>query len=147
MYDFYSQIKKLINSTRDLHLKFIVNENLYKLNAELVYFNYFIPFPIPIDKNKKMYLFPRNGVSEFPINEVKEIVDNQNIPVKTINREDPFNIICEFRKKYMGLECPHTQFTDSKSRITFGTFDSLPLSKERLNTPIGIMGKRRKCNI
>ncbi|EDR29266.1 hypothetical protein EDI_261050 [Entamoeba dispar SAW760] len=91
-----------------------------------------------------MYLFPRNSVGEFPINEVKEIVDNQNIPVKTINREDPFNIIREFRKKYMGIECSYAQFKDSKTRITFGTFDSLPLSKEYLNTPITIKWKNEE---
>ncbi|GAB1224883.1 hypothetical protein ENUP19_0224G0015 [Entamoeba nuttalli] len=61
-----------------------------------------------------------------------------NIPVKTINGEDQFNIICEFGKKYMILKCPHAQFTEAKDDFVEGDLSYLPLIKEYLHTPISI---------
>ncbi|EAL42877.1 hypothetical protein CL6EHI_094570 [Entamoeba histolytica] len=87
-----------------------------------------------------MYLNPLNKLPLFNTNVdvPEEIVNNQNVPVKTINGEDPFNIIREFGKKYLGLKCPHAQFTKAKSAITSGSLSNLPLTKEYLNTPITI---------
>ncbi|EDR23362.1 hypothetical protein EDI_268270 [Entamoeba dispar SAW760] len=138
MYDFYSQIKNLIISTRDSHLAFNVDKDLNKPNSELVYFYYFLPFKIYIDNNKKMYLIPRNEVLDIPIDVPEEIVNNEKVAVKTINGEDPFNIIREFGKKYMGLKCPHAQFTLAKDYLVKGYLGFTPLSKEYLNTPISI---------
>ncbi|EDR22410.1 hypothetical protein EDI_039100 [Entamoeba dispar SAW760] len=137
MYDFYSQIKNLIISTRDGHLAFNVDKDLNKPNSELTNFFYFLPFEINIDNDKKMYLIPRKSLGGIPI-DVPEIDDNQNIAVKTINGEDPFNIIREFGKKYLGLKCPHAQFTEARSAISFGSLSDTPLTKEYLNTPITI---------
>ncbi|EDR28957.1 hypothetical protein EDI_040180, partial [Entamoeba dispar SAW760] len=137
MYDFYSQIKNLIISTRDGHLGFNVDDKLNKPNSELTNFFYFLPFEINIDNDKKMYLIPRKSLGGIPI-DVPEIDDNQNIAVKTINGEDPFNIIREFGKKYMGFKCPHAQFTQARSAISFGSLSDIPLTKEYLNTPISI---------
>ncbi|EDS89300.1 hypothetical protein CL6EHI_170960 [Entamoeba histolytica] len=88
-----------------------------------------------------MYLKPLN---ELPYTRVvvdvpEEIINNKNVPVKTINGEDPFNIIREFGKKYLGLKCPHAQFTEAKSAIMFGSLNEIPLTKEYLNTPITII--------
>ena len=121
MYDFYSQIKNLIISTRDSHLSFNVDEDLNKPNSELTNFFYFLPFEINIDNDKKMYLIPRKSLGGIPIDVPEEIDDNQNIAVKTINGEDPFNIIHEFGKKYSALKCPHAQFTEAKDDLVEGS--------------------------
>ncbi|EDR29617.1 hypothetical protein EDI_322170 [Entamoeba dispar SAW760] len=138
MYDFYSQIQSLIISTRDGHLGFSVDEDLNKPNSELTNFFYFLPFTINIDNDKKMYLTPRNEIEDIPIDVPEGIVNNENVAVKTINGEDPFNIIREFGKKYSALKCPHAQFTEARSAISFGPLSDTPLSKEYLNTPISI---------
>ncbi|EDS88978.1 hypothetical protein CL6EHI_077760 [Entamoeba histolytica] len=87
-----------------------------------------------------MYLKPLNELPNtlIVVDVPEEIVNNQNVPVKTINGEDPFNIIREFGKKYLGLKCPHAQFTEAKSAIILGSLNELPLTKEYLNTPITI---------
>ncbi|EDR26716.1 hypothetical protein EDI_185940 [Entamoeba dispar SAW760] len=138
IYEFYSQMKNLIISTRDLHLSFNVDENMNKPNSELTNFFYFLPFTININNDKKMYLIPRNEILDIPIDVPEEIVNNEKVSVKTINGKDPFNIIREFGKKYLGLKCPHAQFTEARSAISFGSLSDIPLTKEYLNTPITI---------
>ncbi|EDR23926.1 hypothetical protein EDI_176330 [Entamoeba dispar SAW760] len=136
--DIDEQLNKVnTKTTKILHLQFYVDEKLNKPNSELVYFVYFLPFTIYIDNNKKMYLIPRNELLDTPFG-VPEIVNNKNVAVKTINGEDPFNIIREFGKKYMGLKCPHAQFTLAKDYLVEGSLSGTPLSKEYLNTPISI---------
>ncbi|GAB1221260.1 hypothetical protein ENUP19_0076G0018 [Entamoeba nuttalli] len=151
LYEFYSEIKNLIISTRDSHLVLTIDYTLKKPNSELVYFVYFLPFKINIDNDKKMYLKPLNELPNtlVVVDVPKEIINNQNVPVKTINGEDPFNIIREFGKNYLGLKCPHAQFTKAKSAITLGSLGEIPLTKEYLNTPITITwenGESRTIN-
>ncbi|EDR23532.1 hypothetical protein EDI_107910 [Entamoeba dispar SAW760] len=124
MYEFYSQIKNLIISTRDSHLSFrIRNENeFFNLNEnnEITLFYYFLPFTTNIDNNKKMYLNPRYYYGLSFVNTPNEIINNQNVVVKTVNGEYPFNIIHEFGKKYSALKCPHAQFTEAKDDLVEG---------------------------
>ncbi|GAB1224387.1 hypothetical protein ENUP19_0198G0006 [Entamoeba nuttalli] len=61
-----------------------------------------------------------------------------NVPVKTINGEDQFNIICEFGKKHSALKCLHAKFTEAKGDFVEGDLSYLPLIKEYLHTPISI---------
>ncbi|EMD44182.1 Hypothetical protein EHI5A_276360 [Entamoeba histolytica KU27] len=85
-----------------------------------------------------MYLIPRYSFKFSVVNPPDEIIKNMNVPVKTINGEDPFNIIREFGKKYSALKCPHAQFTLAKDYLVGGVLSYLPLTKEYLNTPISI---------
>ncbi|GAT99544.1 hypothetical protein CL6EHI_162910 [Entamoeba histolytica] len=141
LYEFYSEINNLIISTRDSHLAFsIKNENYFSINknSELTLFYYFLPFSINIENDKKMYLIPRYSFKFSVVNPPDEIIKNMNVPVKTINGEDPFNIIREFGKKYSTLKYPHAQFTEAKDEFVEGDLSYLPLTKEYLNTPISI---------
>ncbi|EAL42817.2 hypothetical protein CL6EHI_076380 [Entamoeba histolytica] len=141
LYEFYSEINNLIISTRDSHLAFsIKNKNDFNINenSELTLFYYFLPFSINIENDKKMYLIPRYSFKFSVVNPPDEIKKNMNVPVKTINGEDPFNIIREFGKKYMRLKCPHAQFTLAKDYLVGGVLSYLPLTKEYLNTQISI---------
>ncbi|BFU25959.1 hypothetical protein CL6EHI_180400 [Entamoeba histolytica] len=143
-YDFYFQIKKLIVSTRDMHLRFYVNDELSdNWNKDLLYFYYFLPFNITIDRNKKMYLIPKDVFKGVSVDVPQKIIDNKDVAIKTINGEDPFNIIREFGKEYIGLKCPHAQFTLAKSTesdyaLTQGRLTSQPLPKNYLNKQIYI---------
>ncbi|EDS88903.1 hypothetical protein CL6EHI_145160 [Entamoeba histolytica] len=122
LYEFYSEINNLIISTRDSHLAFsIKNKNYFSINknSELTLFSYFLPFTINIDNDKKMYLIPRHFFKSRYVKPPKEIEKNEYEPVKTINGEDPFNII------------PKDYFVE-------GGLSYLPLTKEYLNTPISI---------
>ena len=141
LYEFYSEINNLIISTRDSHLGFsIKNKNDFSINknSELTLFYYFLPFSINIENDKKMYLIPRYSFKFSVVNPPDEIIKNMNVPVKTINGEDPFNIIREFGKKYTRLKCPHAQFTEAKDYFVEGGLSYLPLTKEYLNTQISI---------
>ncbi|GAB1223906.1 LOW QUALITY PROTEIN: hypothetical protein ENUP19_0165G0001 [Entamoeba nuttalli] len=80
-----------------------------------------------------MYLIPRYSFKFSVVNPPNEIKNNMNVPVKTINGEDQFNII-----KYMILKCPHAKFTEAKGDFVEGDLSYLPLTKEYLNTPISI---------
>ncbi|EDR29782.1 hypothetical protein EDI_222990 [Entamoeba dispar SAW760] len=142
-YDFYSQIKNLIISTRDYHLGFSVDESSNNDNKDLLYFYYFLPFNITIDRNKKMYLIPKDVFKGVSVDVPQKIIDNKDVAIKTINGEDPFNIIREFGKEYIRLRCPHAQFTEAKSSesdyaLTQGRLSLQPLSKNYLNKPIYI---------
>ncbi|EAL42611.2 hypothetical protein CL6EHI_137370 [Entamoeba histolytica] len=149
LYEFYSEINNLIISTRDPNLAFSID--YYRYTSNLAFdFVYLLPFTINIDNDKKMYLNPLN---EFPysisVDVPKEIINNQKVPVIIINGEDPFNFIRKFGKKYVGLKCPHAQFTKAKSAITYGLLGEIPLTKEYLNTPITIIwenGERLTVN-
>ncbi|EMD45715.1 Hypothetical protein EHI5A_066210, partial [Entamoeba histolytica KU27] len=138
-YDFYSQIKNFIVSTRDSHLSFGLDYTAYKPNLILKVLSYFLPFSIYInDDNKKMYLRTKSTVGGIPIDVPHELVNNENVAVKTINGEDPFNIIRKFGKKYIGLRSPHAQFEKAYSTFDFAILEEIPLTKEYLNTPITI---------
>ena len=103
IYEFYSEIKNLIISTKDLHLQFNVDNILKKPNSELFYIIYFLPFTINIDNDRKMYLNQQNIFSLSNIRGVvdvlKEIINNQNVPVKRINREKTHLILIENLKR------------------------------------------------
>ncbi|BFU26661.1 hypothetical protein EHI8A_129960 [Entamoeba histolytica HM-1:IMSS-B] len=141
MYDFYSEIYKLLVLTRDSHLSFTIDEDINTAKLELTYFYYFLPFVINIERNKKMYLIPITEIGGFKIKYPQELVYNMNQEVKTINGKDPFTLIREFGKKYIGLKCPHAQFTHSKASLSFGSLASTPLPKDYLKTPITITWK------
>ncbi|EKE38469.1 hypothetical protein ENU1_164970 [Entamoeba nuttalli P19] len=141
MYDFYSEIYKLLVLTRDSHLSFTIDEDINTAKLELTYFYYFLPFVINIERDKKMYLIPITEIGGFKIKYQQELVYNMNQEVKTINGKDPFTIIREFGKKYIGLKCPHAQFTHSKASLSFGSLSSTPLPKDYLKTPITITWK------
>ncbi|EMD46844.1 Hypothetical protein EHI5A_164950 [Entamoeba histolytica KU27] len=120
-YDFYFQIKKLIVSTRDMHLRFYVNDELSdNWNKDLLYFYYFLPFNITIDRNKKMYLIPKDVFKGVSVDVPQKIIDNKDVAIKTINGEDPFNII------------------QSDYALTQGRLTSQPLPKNYLNKQIYI---------
>ncbi|EDR25500.1 hypothetical protein EDI_195190 [Entamoeba dispar SAW760] len=74
----------------------------------------------------------------------QNIFSLSNIRGVNKRRKDPFNINREFKKKYLGLKCPHAQFTLVKSKIILGSLNELPLTNEYLNTLITINGKIEK---
>ncbi|EDR22411.1 hypothetical protein EDI_039110, partial [Entamoeba dispar SAW760] len=70
------------------------------------------------------------------VNTPNEIINNQNVAVKTINREYQFNIIREFGKKYSTLKCPHAQFTEAINKFVDVILSDIQLSNEYLNIPM-----------
>ncbi|GAT99008.1 hypothetical protein CL6EHI_031950 [Entamoeba histolytica] len=129
MYDFYSQIKNFIVSIRDSHLSFGMDYTVYKPNLILKVLGSFLPFSI----------YQRSTTGGISVDVPQEVINNENVAVKTINGEDPFDIIRKFGKKYIGFNSPHAQFEKACSTFVFAILEEIPLTKEYLNTPITII--------
>ncbi|EDR26330.1 hypothetical protein EDI_144110 [Entamoeba dispar SAW760] len=143
VYEFYSQIQNLFISAKDPLLSLSIKQNHGSYRNYIAYFYYFLPFNIMIDKEKHMYLIPKYYYKNVKIDIPTEIENNKDIYVKSINGNDPFEIIREFGNKYSSFKSPHAQFTNSKSSILDNSFTQgnlllLPLSNHYLNTPITI---------
>ncbi|GAB1221141.1 hypothetical protein ENUP19_0066G0003 [Entamoeba nuttalli] len=139
MYDFYSQIKNFIVSTRDSHLSFGLDYTVYKPNLILKVLSSFLPFLIYINDEKKMYLLQRSTVGGISVDVPQEVVNNENVAVKTINGEYSFDIILKFGKKSIGFKFPHAQFEKACSTFVFAILEEILLTKEYLNTQITII--------
>ncbi|BFU26513.1 hypothetical protein, conserved [Entamoeba histolytica] len=144
VYEFYSQIQKLFISAKDPLLSFaILQKNEISIRNYIAYFYYFLPFNIMIDKEKHMYLIPKYYYKNAKIDVPSEIENNKNNYVKSINGDDPFELIRSFGIAFSSFKSPHAQFTNSKSSnldnsFTQGKLLLLPLSKEYLRIPLTI---------
>ncbi|EDR22909.1 hypothetical protein EDI_102430 [Entamoeba dispar SAW760] len=144
LYEFYSQIQNLFISAKDPLLSFaILQKDEISIRNYIAYFYYFLPFNIMIDKEKHMYLIPKYYYKDTKIDVPTEIENNKNNYVKSINGDDPFELIRNFGIAFSSFKSPHAQFTNSKSStldnsFTQGNLVLLPLSKEYLRIPLTI---------
>ncbi|EDR29435.1 hypothetical protein EDI_148570 [Entamoeba dispar SAW760] len=119
VYEFYSQFQYLFISQKDPLLSLSLKQIHGSYRNYIVYFYYFIHVPTQIENNKDIY-------------------------VKSINGNDPFEIIREFGNKYSSFKSLLVQFPFSNSSILDNLFKKqnlllLLLSNHYLNTLLTII--------
>ena len=108
-YEFYQEIKKILATTRDLHL--IVASFQYnnvKLDQEA-----YLPFNFIIDDyngEKRIFIQKNQYFNDFDSNIQTNINSHLNIPLKKINNIDPFDYIQNW-SQFVSTKNPHAQFT------------------------------------
>ena len=138
-YGFYQDLLKALCKLRDGHisLSFIdlnkIIENFacispIQLNIDLDYNNKPKMFSISQIINDEMQSYFRDYENIFEI-----IEKNNDVPIKSINGENPFDFISNFGKDYKYLRSPHANFPLKFNLLQdFYSLSHLPLSIEEL---------------
>ena len=104
-YDFYREIRSVMDKCQDLHLFLDINEKFeeyYFLKHSLL----LSPVILHID-NKNVYSIPNNLYSNI-FNENIDLFENK--PIKYINNLSPIEYIKKFNNNFMQLKSPQAQF-------------------------------------
>ena len=137
-YEFYREIREIIGSVRDIHFNIISFRSFNGKILEQV--SACIPFKFIIDKDirdskvkvyikyyEKCSLYYNDDINNY----IKSKSENQ-IPLKFINGQDPFDYIQNWGRKYFSPKSPHGHFSFIKNNIHSFYFTSYPLIPEEL---------------
>ena len=127
-YDFYRDIRKVMDKCQDLHLLLDINENFagyYFLKNSLL----ISPVILKIE-NKNIYSIPNNVY----INHFYENIDLfENKPIKYINNLSPIEYIQKYNNNFLQFKSPQAQFISNLHYINNPfSLISLPLEIENL---------------
>jgi len=115
-YEFYQEVRKILTATKDIHLTI----TSFKTPKGIVFEQYgaSLPFNFIIKNSKndteegefKMYIVPNNYINKYEESYQKFIKDHLDIPLKTIDDQDPFDYIQNW-SKFTAAKNDHAQFT------------------------------------
>jgi len=115
-YEFYQEIRKILTATKDIHLTI----NSFKTPKGIIFEQYgaSLPFNFIIKNSKndteegefKMYIVPNRYINNYEESVQKFIRDHVDIPLKTIDDQDPFDYIQNW-SKFETTKNDHAQFT------------------------------------
>jgi len=115
-YEFYQEVMKILTSIKDRHLDI----TSFKTPKGIIFEQYIaaLPFNFIIKNSKnnteedefKMYIVPNNYINNYEESDKKFIRDHENIPLKTIEDQDPFDYIQNW-SKFTAVRNDHAQFT------------------------------------
>ena len=136
-YDFYRDIREILGTPRDLHFRF------YGLNTPSgIKFDKVIaclPFSFYVDKDEKnetkVFIKYFHDCADFFSEKIKQYVKEKaenKIPLEKINKQDPFDYIQNWGRKYEGNKSPHAHFTLIKRVIFLFNLNVYPYKPEEL---------------
>ena len=137
-YDFYQKLLKIIKQTNDLHISFYYYGDITEL-AELLIIS---PIAIKtINTEKKLYLSTNNLIEFLKltpyVSNYNKILEKENISIKSINDEEPFEYIRNFCKDYFTLKNINAKFTYTKYRLeTYNYLTDCPMNVNEFNLKI-----------
>ena len=115
-YEFYQEVMKILTATRDLHLSICS----FKTPKGIIFEQYgaALPFAFVIKNSTndteegdfKMYIEPNDYLENYEESVQKFILEHVDIPLKTIDDQDPFDYIQNW-SKYAATKNGHAQFT------------------------------------
>ena len=115
-YEFYQEVMKILTSTKDRHLticSFKTPKGIIFEQYEAVLPFYFVIKNSSNDTEKgefKMYIVPNRYIDNCEDSIQKFILSHVNIPLKTIDDQDPFDYIQNW-SKFSATKNEHAQFT------------------------------------
>ena len=110
LYNFYRDVKKVIDSCQDPHLNFKVNRYFGDLLSLADSF-FISPITLRIDRNdKKVYASTSKYSDNFDANIINIISENYNNPIKTINGLAPLDYILQLNGHFTKYKSPQAQF-------------------------------------
>ena len=138
-YNFYQDLKEVLARLKDDHIS-IDFYNYFPIMKKLSFYDP-IDLYIKLDINGKPKVFGKQYLNQtlknhFKNNEtVFKIIDNNlNIPIKSINEEDPIDYINNYGSKYYALKNVHGNFVKKLYMHNKVNLNFLPLSyKELIN--------------
>lgn len=147
-YQFYQELKKRISDLKDLNID-IKNHNKHLDILSNLYLACPIDFVIKKDNNNisKLYCsFNRNYKDIFEKEIIKEIKENMNSSIVSINGKDPYDYIINFGGNIKSGKNPHATFSNKFNTHNGENLATYPLSKEDLNMEI-VFQNEKKLNI
>ena len=111
-YQFYLELLKILAIIGDMHISFSFDFGLDKI----MYSSPIILTIQKVDDIPKIFGVMNVGLGPLLYNftnfdEISEIIQaNADVPIESINGEDPFDFISNFRKEYLNLKGPHGNF-------------------------------------
>ena len=119
----YQNINQILSSVRDKHLDIQLNIIDNKINISSCLF--YLPFDLYIDIQEGMEVV-KIKANKLTSNDLKEFLEkNIDIPLKFINRTEPFEYIQNFGK-YQRFKNKHAQFTFNLKAIKFSYIMVIP---------------------
>ena len=127
-YEFYQDLKMILDSVKDLHFNIFAKETpklnlLYKYSASLP-FNFVIK---ELNNEYRVYIKKNNFLQNYDSTTQNFINAHFNIPLKTINDQDPFDYIQNWGK-FRKTKNKHSQFTRILKHISNFYLSDYPLN-------------------
>ena len=115
LYEYYQRYCKIIRDTNDLHIGFYYDSNI---SLELSNTILISPFTIKTEIDKKSYLLHNELINYFEIESeipfFEKIIEKENIQIKNINGQNPFDFIRNFCKDYYTFKNKNAKFSYTK---------------------------------
>ena len=133
-YYFYQDLQMIISAVKDLHLS--ITANLTSKGIKFGEFSVCLPFDFYVNESNSQYrIFIKkyNYCSNFYDKKIQNFIDQHlNIPIKRINKIDPFEYIQSW-SKFRHLKNIHADFTSKISEISYFYLNSHPLNYSDLS--------------
>ena len=132
LYNFYRDIKAIIDSCQDLHLSINLNENINN-NSDFDLLNFFFISPVSflIYKNN-VYSFSNEEYISFDPDFEEEIKDFETKSILSINDMDPLDYIQKFNNNFRNIKSPQGQFVFNMNKISSFSILVFPLDSTSL---------------
>ena len=136
-FNFYQKYYKIIRQTKDFHIGFTYEGKVKQL-SNMVFVS---PFIIKINKEKKLFLSQNSLIKDLQyeeyLPEYKIILAKENVPIKYINDQEPFEFIRNFCKDYFTFKNKNAKFTFTKFIIeNYFFYSECPLDMKEFNINI-----------
>ncbi len=135
LYDFYRDVKIIIDKCQDLHLNIDLNR---EFSSGITLENSLLLFPLILyiqDAQNKVVVSAPNPL--FPFEEsdseiIEIITRNQGEKITSINGQDPIDYIQNFNGDFRKLKNPHADFLRNQNSIMATPLLPFPFKKEEL---------------
>ena len=140
-YDFYRDVKRVLATTKDIHLMSIPNFNNASKYMACIPFT----FNIKKDENNDYQLYMKENAlcpfiySEETINQFINNATENNLIISSINDKDPFDFIQNFGKEFLDLKSNHSRFTAVMKYISNFPLYIIPLNETELTLNIKLL--------
>ncbi len=115
LYEYYQRYHKIISHTNDGHIGFYYASNISLELSDTVLIS---PFFIKTEIDKKSYLLHNELINYFEIESeipfFEKIIEKENIQIKNINGQNPFDFIRNFCKDYYTFKNKNAKFSYTK---------------------------------
>ena len=136
-YDFYREVKRVINKVRDLHFNLMAKNNTEN-GIQMTKIIMCIPFSLNVrgdsPENAEMYMDKFVNLSEFYSEDDLNFIKNHvNKTITKINDISPFDYIQNFSKGLLSIKSKHGTFSLLLSYFNYFQLYFIPLNKTEIS--------------
>ena len=129
LYDFYRDIKMLINKCQDLHLDFTNSRLFNGLSLNQAYFIF--PLIFGIIENKMISVVSQSLSNYFEEDLINQLKAYERKEILSINGENPNDFIQNYNGDFRKLKSPQAQYSINQDLIPMIQLNNFPFTKEK----------------